>query len=68
MRAGDVARLSPLMALARMKPALCARPHSPRPGLDIPRFHADTILAVPMTTQYAIASATVDHNIIFALP
>lgn len=68
MRAGLVARRSPLTALARMKPALWARDQIPRPGRVIPRFQAEAILAIPITTQYVIVSATVDQNITTAFP
>ncbi len=66
--AGELAKRSPLIALARMKPALWTRSHSPFPGLLIPRFQAETMRALPTTSQYAMASETVPQNIISAEP
>lgn len=67
-RAGDVAKRSPLIALANIKPALWTRSHKPFPGLLIPRFQAETILAIPTTTQYAIVKATDPQNMATAAP
>lgn len=49
MRAGEAASLSPLMALARIKPALRALAQSP--FSVIPRPHAEITLAMPTTIQ-----------------
>lgn len=49
--AGLVAKRSPLTALAKIYPALRARDQIPRPGREIPRFQAETILATPTTNQ-----------------
>ena len=68
MRAGEVASRSPLMALARMKPALSTRAHTPRPFLVEPRPQADTRRAKPTTAQYAMASATVHQKMTCACP
>lgn len=68
MSAGEVANRSPLMALAKIKPALCARDQSPHSGRVIPRPHADTTRATPTTTQYAIVRTTVLQNIAKAMP
>jgi len=68
MRAGLVAKRSPLIALAKIYPALCARAQTPLPGRVIPRFHAEAIRARPTITQYDIASATVDQKMISAFP
>ena len=63
-----MAKRSPLIALARMKPALSTLAQSPRPFLVEPLPHADTKRASPTTSQYAIARATVHQNIMSALP
>jgi hypothetical protein len=67
-RAGAFASRSPLTALARMNPALCALGHNPFPDLDSPRFHAVEIRARPTNNQYATAKPTVLHNMMLAFP
>ena len=66
--AGDVASLSPLIALASIRPALSTFDHQPVTGLERPRFQADTSLAMPTTSQYAMARETVVQNMIAAFP
>jgi len=51
MRAGEAASLSPLMALARIKPPLWNLPHKPLSVLVTPLPHAETILAMPTKNQ-----------------
>jgi hypothetical protein len=68
MSEGDVPSLSPLIALASMKPALSSLDHQPAPALETPLFQAEMSLAMPTTSQYAKAREIVDQSMTAALP
>lgn len=51
INAGDVASLSPLIALAKINPALSIFGQNPGPGRLDPLPHADTSLVIPTTSQ-----------------
>lgn len=68
IKAGDVANRSPLIALAKMNPALSTLAQNPFPVLIEPLPKAEAIRANPTRSQYAIARATVHQKTIWASP